>query len=430
MDFKEKCVTSIKEFPNKVVTTVKELPQNSKKFVKSQEGATIFSSLLCVAIGLVIGLIILMIIKPSYGITGFAEILTGAFILPSSTAIALSNTAPLILVGLSVTFAFKCGLFNIGVAGQYLMGILGALTAALLWGFPWYLCIICGGLLGALWGVIPGLLKTYCNVNEVISSIMTNWIALFLVNDLIKNSSMYDSSTLNTSYVGGSSLIPTWFGLDSTGTAIVSIGLLIAIVIAIVTYVFLNKTKYGYELRACGLNKDASKYAGINHKKNVVLAMAGAGMFAGIAAGLYFLSNSGTYNPNVSSVLPQMGFDGISVALIGALNPIGGIFSAFLLAFLTRGSTTINTTYFPVEMASLIFGIIIYLCAFNSYFKDKISKFFNRKTKQEDSNSESKENVVVETKNGNVETQNSGNIEEVVSNDEQQNLVDVKDGEA
>lgn len=383
----------------KNISDLKAIPS---KFVKSEEASTIFSSLLCIVIGLAIGLCILLMIKPASGITGFYDILTGAFILPSSTAIALTNTAPLILVGLSVTFAFKCGLFNIGVAGQYLMGIIGCLIPALMWGLPWYLCILCGAALGALWGVIPGLLKTYCNVNEVISSIMTNWIALFLVNDIVKNTSMYDGSSFTTSYVEGWGVIPTWFGLDSTGTSIVTYGLLIAFVIAILTHVFLTKTKYGYELRACGLNKDAAKYVGINHKKNIVVAMAGAGMFAGIAASVYFLSNSGTYNPNVSSMLPQMGFDGISVALIGGLNPVGGIFSALLLAFLTRGSTTINQNVFPVEMASLIFGVIIYLCAFNSFFKTKIHKFLNRKNNETllvSSCNENKENVVVETKN-------------------------------
>ncbi len=373
-----------KDVPNKTKTFFKELPNNSKQFIKSNSGITVLASLTCVLVGLLIGLLILFIINPSYGFIGFGEILTGAFVLPSSTAIALSNAAPLILVGLSVTFAFKCGLFNIGVAGQYLMGILGCLIAGLLWEWHWIFCLLVGGVFGALWGAIPGLLKTFCNVNEVISSIMTNWIALYFVNDVIKTASfngnvMYDSSTLNTPYLKDIGLIPTWLKLDSIGTAVVSFSLLIAIVIAIVTYVFINKTKYGFELRACGLNKDAAKYAGINHRKNTIMAMSIAGMFAGVAAGLYFLSNSGTYNPNISSVLPQMGFDGISVALIGGLNPIGGIFSAFLLAFLTRGSTTINTAYFPVEMASLIFGVIIYLCAFNSFFKEKISKIINKK---------------------------------------------------
>lgn len=352
-----------------------------KQYFKSDGGTTILSSIVCVVLGLIIGLIILLIIKPSYGFSGFGEILTGGFILPSSIAIALSNAASLILVGLSVTFAFKCGLFNIGVAGQYVMGILGCLAAGLLWQWNWFFALLFGGLLGALWGVIPGLLKTYCNVNEVISAIMTNWIALFLVNDLIKNSSMYDSSRLETHPVSGSVLIPKLFSF-ANGTAVISWALVIAIIIAIVSYIFINKTKYGYELRACGLNKDAAKYSGINHRKNIIVAMGGAGMFAGLAAGLYFLSNTGQYNPNISSVLPQMGFDGIAVSLIGGLNPIGGIFSAFLLAFLSRGSTTINPMYFPKEMATLIFGVIIYLCAFNSYFKEKIAKLLNKVRKK------------------------------------------------
>lgn len=376
---------------NKIIDKIKMFPSEFIDFIKSTKGTVILSSIVCVGLGLLVGLIVLMLINPGYGFQGFGEILTGAFVLPSSVAIALSNTGPLILVGLAVTFAFKCGLFNIGVAGQFLMGILGSLAPALLFEWHWVVCLLCGGLLGALWGVIPGLLKTFCNVNEVISGIMTNWIALFLVNDLIKTSEMYDVSTLFTKYVSGNSLIPTWFSVDGSTMAVVSYSLLIAIIISIATHILLSKTKFGYEIRACGLNKDAAKYAGINHNKNVVLAMGIAGMFAGIAAGVYYLSNSGAYNPNISSVLPQMGFDGISVALIGALNPIGGIFSALLLAFLTRGSTTINTGYFPVEMASLIFGIIIYLCAFNSFFRDKISLLLNKKKKVIKEDSKEKE---------------------------------------
>ncbi len=369
---------------DKIKSYFKELPQNSKQFIKSDQGSILIASIFCVIIGLVIGLVVLLLLNPGYGFIGFGEILTGAFILPSSIGTTIANASTLMLVGLSVTFAFKCGLFNIGVAGQYLMGILGCLTASLLWGWPWFLCLIVGAIFGALWGVIPGLLKTFCNVNEVITSIMTNWIALFLVNEIILKSSMYNSTRNETHSVSGNSLIPDWFGFANIfETKVVTIAIIIAIIISILTYVFLNKTKYGYELRACGLNKDAAKYSGINHRKNILVAMSVAGMFAGIAAGLYYLSGVGQYNPNVSTALPAMGFDGISVSLIVALNPIGGIFSAFLMAILSRGSGIINTTYFPPEVANLIFGIIIYLCAFSGFFKTKVAKILNKEKKKD-----------------------------------------------
>lgn len=368
---------------NKFINDIKNLPSNTKNYIKSSPGNTLLSSLFCIVVGIVIGIIVLLMINPKYGISGFGEILTGAFILPSSIGLTLGNTATLILMGLSVTFAFKCGLFNIGVAGQFLMGVLGCLAPALLWGFPWYLCLLCGGLLGALWGIIPGLLKTYCNVNEVITSIMTNWIALLLVNEIILNSAMYSSERNETLYVTGSSVIPDWFGFSSIFEITTTIAIILAIIISILVYVFLNKTKYGYELRACGLNKDAAKYSGINHKKNVVLAMGIAGLLAGLGAGLMYLSNVAQYNPNSSTMLPAIGFDGISVALLGALNPIGGIFSAFLIGILSRGSSVISTEYFPPEMSNLIFGIIIFLCAFSGYFKEKINKILNRNKKEE-----------------------------------------------
>lgn len=357
---------------------------NIKHDLVSDKGITVYASILCVIIGLIIGLICLLFVQPSYAFQGFIEILTGAFVFNSSIGAAISNVGPLILVGLSVTFAYKCGLFNIGVAGQFVMGILGCLTPALLWEWHWLFCLICGGLLGALWGVIPGFLKVKFNVNEVISAIMTNWIGLFLVNDIIIKSSMYDITRTETHPVTGTSKIPDWFGFSKIfESQSLTIAIIIAIVIAVVVNVFLNKTKFGYELRACGLNKDSAKYAGINYKKNVIMSMAIAGLLAGIGASLFYLSSVGQYNPNDSTQLPAMGFDGISVSLIGALNPIGGIFSAFLMAFISRGSGTINTSYFPPEMANLIFGIIIYLCAFNSYFKTKIAKIFTKKIKDD-----------------------------------------------
>ncbi len=392
-------MAKVKDFFASLLKAITNLPTSSKRFAKSDGGTTIFSSLFCILIGLIIGLIVLIIIKPTQGFAGFADILTGAFILPSATGLTIANTATLILVGLSVTFAFKCGLFNIGVAGQFLMGILGCLVPALMWNAPWFICLLCGGLLGALWGVIPGLLKTYCNVNEVITSIMTNWIALLLVNEIVKTSSMYNSERNETFNVSGSSLIPDWFGFSKIfQTNEVTIAIILAILISIATYFFLTKTKYGYELRACGLNKDAAKYSGINHRKNIILAMGVAGMFAGMAAGLHYLSGVEQYNPNFSTMLPAIGFDGISVALIGGLNPIGCVFSALLMAILSRGSSLINTVYFPPEMANLMFGIIIFLCAFSGYFKSKIAKILNKEKETEivDVNSIDVTNTLVE----------------------------------
>ena len=236
---------------------------------------SIAASLLCIAIGLLVGLIILYCINAENAWNGFARIIQGGFYLrPKGIGSEISQAAPLIMTGLSVAFAFKTGLFNIGAAGQYTVGIFGALFSAIILHMPWYLCLLTAMVCGAVWGAFPGFFKAYFNVNEVITSIMFNWIGLYLVNELMYSTfkGMYDQKTTRTyklSSVSPSSLIPD-MGLNSIfKTSSTTIAIFIAILIAIIMYIILNKTTFGYELKACGFNKDAAKYAGINERRNI-----------------------------------------------------------------------------------------------------------------------------------------------------------------
>ena len=304
---------------------------------------SIVASLVCIVIGLLVGFIILYCINAENAVDGFTRIIKGGFYLkPKGIGSEIAQSAPLIMTGLSVAFAFKTGLFNIGAAGQYTVGVFGALYFAIILHMPWYVCLLAAMVCGAIWGAVPGIFKAYFNVNEVITSIMFNWIGLYLVNELMYNTipGMYDQKTTRTyklSSASPKSLIPDC-GMNSIfRTSSTTIAIFIAIAIAVIIYIVLNKTTFGYELKACGFNKDAAKYAGINEKRNVVLSMTIAGALAGIGAGLYFLSGASEWNPQVSTALPAIGFNGIPVALLALSNPIGVIFAALFVAHISVG---------------------------------------------------------------------------------------------
>ena len=350
------------------------------RLASSEAFLSVAASLICIVIGLLLGVIVLAIINPAHAINdGLLVILRSGAKNPRNMGTVLANAAPLIMTGLSVGFAFKTGLFNIGAAGQYTLGAFGALYCAIVLHLPWYLCLLAAMVLGALWGAIPGFFKAYLNINEVITAIMFNWIGLYMVNDIMYGkgkSPMYDLSTTKTyslRKVAPDSMIPSCGMSDMFGKLqSVTIAIFIAMILALIVYVILNKTTFGYELKACGFNKSAAQYAGINDKRNIILSMTIAGALAGVGAGLYYLSTVAEWNPQVSTALPAIGFNGISAALLACSNPIGTIFSSLFISYITVGGTKLSTQYYTKEIADVITALIIYLCAFSLLFKSKI----------------------------------------------------------
>ena len=377
--------------------------------------SSLLASLTCILMGLVIGFLALLILgwitlaqdgnTVSFGEmlgktwnSGFKAILSGGFY-KTANAMGMGvrteilQAAPLIMTGLSVAFAFKTGLFNIGAAGQYTVGAYFALFGAIVLKLPWWACLLASAIGGAIWGAIPGFFKAYLNVNEVITAIMFNWIGLYGVNTLIYQGGsgpMYNTNTTKTytiKQVSPDSLLPTfnipigdkgYFGKMFLPT----IGIFIAIAVAVLIWVVLNKTVFGYELKACGFNKNAAKYAGINDRKNIILSMTIAGALAGLGAGLFYLSGSKEWEPLVSTSLPATGFNGISFALLASSNPIGCIFSAIFISHITVGGGFMDAGIFPSEVSSIISGVVIYLCAFSLLFRSGIRKFFAREPKK------------------------------------------------
>lgn len=357
-----------------------------KKLLENKTFVVISSSILSIIIGLLIGFIILLLTKPESAINGFLSLISAGLSSTQRFGKVLYGAAPLILVGLSVGFAFKTGLFNIGAPGQYLIGAFFALYGGLVLGLPWWINMLLAGLGGMLWGMIVGIFKALLNVNEVITAIMFNWIGLFLVNLFVANTPLMLSSThgghdpsrtANLSIVNPGALIPT-LGLDNISRYL-NISIIIAIFIAIIVYIVLDKTIFGFELKACGYNRNASKNAGINEKKNIILSMAIAGMLAGIGGSISYLAGTTTYQ--IMKVLQPMGFNGIPVALLAGSNPIGIIFSSLFVSYINVGGEAMQPNY-SIENINIIISVIIYLSAFSFYLQNIVRKNFKKLTEK------------------------------------------------
>ena len=371
-----------------------------KTFFASQGAKSVMSSLICIVAGILVGFLVLIIlaltsdmIPLSDAFKGLGIILAGPFASGggNNTAFVLGDmlfeSAPLLLTGLSVAIAFKTGLFNIGAAGQYLMGAMGSVFVALsipttpqtaFW--VWLLALIAGMLCGMLWGLIPGIFKALLNVNEVIVCIMTNWIAANIVSWVFANNKQF----INTAGGKTAYTLPTTangvstpkLGLDKIfpGSNI-DIGIFVAILIAIGIFVLMNKTTLGYELKACGHNKSAAKYAGMNEKRNIMLSMAIAGGLAAAGASLYYLNGGAELAWNTYGKLPNNGFNGIPVALLASNNPIGVIFSSVFLRFIDKGGYNLaGFTAYNEYVSDLIIAVIIYFAGFSKLIKDILSR--------------------------------------------------------
>ena len=352
------------------------------------------SSIAVIIFGLLIGLVILFISNAENAWQAFHTILTFGFSSARSIGDVLLASAPIIMTGLSVAFAFKTGLFNIGATGQFTMGafvaiFIGVQGAAIPAPLRIILAVVAAIIAGALWGAIPGLLKAYYNVHEVISSIMTNYIGMFLVNYLAITT-IFDAGRGTTTRLPSDSALPT-LGMENIfrdqiapGTYRISninIGIFLAIISAIVVYIILEKTTFGYELKACGFNKDAAKYAGINEKRNIIYSMMISGALAGLGGAINYLVASGLSMGVAVDVLAAQGFTGISVAFLGLSHPIAIIFSGTFVSYLFLGGARTQALGFSIEVVEMVIAIIIYFCAFVSLVKMFMINRFTKKSK-------------------------------------------------
>ncbi len=345
----------------------------------------IVPSLTAIAVGLVFGFLVMLVSSPADAFGGFATLLTRGFVKMSDV---LFYATPIIMTGLSVGFAYKMGLFNIGASGQYTMGMFFAMYVAFMVPLPasihWIACCLAAIIGGMLWGAIPGIFKALLNINEVITSIMFNYIGMYVVDELISsNATMYIAIKARTAYIPQDVQLPSLSG----GRTNLNIGTIIAVVLAVVLFVVLMKTTFGYELRATGFNKFAAKYAGMNSKRNIIVTMMIAGALAGLGGALYILSpstiagGSMTYEP--INIIADEGFNGIAVALLGCSNPIGVVFAALFVSFIQRGGTA-AVAYKP-EIIDVMIAVIIYFSAFAMVLREKFkAKRKNKRIKTDE----------------------------------------------
>ncbi len=358
----------------------------------------VLASLLSIVIGLAVGAVVVAIVgltKKNIGLAGtwdgvriiffgiFAKGRNAAGQLawgfnPRAWGDMLFRATPVIMTGLSVAVAFKTGLFNIGAPGQYLMGTLVTLVIAL--GIPssavpawliWILAFVGGMLAGALWGAIPGILKAFLNINEVLACIMTNWLAANLVTWLFDISNFKNvAEGTKTGYIYKTTfngVATSKMGLDKLfPESQINGGILIAIVFAVIVYIVMSKTTLGYQLKACGSNRHAARYAGINDKRNIVLSMAIAGALSAAGAALYWLSGNTEFFWYTAQSLPATGFNGIPVALLAVNNPIGVVFAGIFMAMLDIvGQNLTGFTAYNEYITDVIIAVIVYLSAFS-----------------------------------------------------------------
>ena len=361
--------------------------KKNKNLLKNPGFQSFLAALVCIIIGIFIGYLVLLAISPKDAFGGITAIMKNFLnyggkkqAVMKYFGSTLVKTAPLVMCSLSILFAYKVGFFNIGAAGQYVAGAAVSLFFALNFNFHWSVCLVIAILAGAFWGAIPGILKAYRNVNEVISGIMLNWIGLYLANSLItivKDPKTPFSYKLEEKNPLGK--LPS-FGLEKlfSNNRYVTIAIPLAVIVAIIIWVILEKTKLGYELKATGANKNAAIYCGMNEKKNTILTLAISGGLAGLGAAFNYLSGVEQWATTQTSV-PGMGFNGIASAFLGGLSPIGAIFSSFFIQHITLGGGYLDKRVYCAQVSDLMSSIIIYLCGFALFFKIILNRALDKK---------------------------------------------------
>lgn len=386
--------------------------KNKEKFFDRPAIQSVTASILSILIGLVVGAVIIVIVGLTDKSLGTSSVWEGVRLIfaglfstgrdPSgvltwgfngaSFGNMLFRATPLIMTGLSVAFAYKTGLFNIGAPGQYLMGTLVSLVIAL--GIPsdklppvliWILAFLGAMAAGALWGAIPGIFKAYLGTNEVIACIMTNWIAASVVTWMFDISNFKNTvESTKTGYIyktAYNNVSTAKMGLDKLfAGSQVNGGILIAIMFAVIIYIIMSKTTFGYELKACGSNSHAAKYAGLKGRRDIVLSMAISGALAAGGAALYYLAGNTEFYWSTYQSLPAIGFNGIPVAMLASTNPIGVMFTAIFMSMLDiAGLQLTNLTAYNEYITSVIIAVIVYLSACSLVIRQIIIKISSKK---------------------------------------------------
>lgn len=357
---------------NNTVKFFSSINTKTKSFFQTKSGMAFINSFIAIVAGLLVGFLVMLVTKPANSFDGFGRLLTGGFALGlQSIGTVLQESTPIIMTGLAFAFASKTGLFNIGGSGQFMVGGVAALYVANLVKLPvgihFIVCALAAMIAGGIWAGIAGLLKAFFNVSEVISTIMLNYIGMYLSVIMVLNPKVYDENitaislyhpTANTPHLGLNKLF-TGSNLD--------IAIIIVVLVAILIAFILNKTTLGYQLKAVGYSNSGSKYAGIPYKRNIVIAMFISGALAGLGAALAYLPTKPVYMRPLTTLV-NYGFDGMSVSLLASNNPIGIIFSGIFISYIKSGAKPMQFAGFDKEIGNIVISVIIYMAALSSFF--------------------------------------------------------------
>ncbi|MFI3209851.1 MAG: ABC transporter permease [Peptostreptococcaceae bacterium] len=356
------------------------MSSNSKKFsiLESQ----IFFSFISILLGLLVGSVVLVVsgINP---LEAYKALIDGTLGDIKYIAWVIIRATPLILTGLSIAFAFKTGLFNIGAEGQFLIGALVATIVGVNLDLPAILqvpiTIFFGMLGGAVWGGIAGFLKSKFGINEVIVTIMLNWIAFYTNNMIVRTPLIGQNGSESSLSINSGSSLRIDFLRETLGPSVrVNWGIFIVIIVVFIVAFILFKTTLGFELRAVGFNKFGAEYAGINVEMSIFKSMAIAGAIAGLAGTLQVMGVS--QNITVLAAPEGYGFDGIAVALIANSSPIGVIFSGLLFGLFKYGGSKMQSAVgAPSEIINIVIGSIIYFIALSNVVKYFVLKLISKK---------------------------------------------------
>lgn len=339
----------------------------------------VFVPILTVIIGLVFGALVMLVFNFD-PIAGYKALYTGAFGTPFATGQTIRAATPLIFTGLGFAVASTAGFFNIGLAGQALAGWLVSVWIGV--SFPegpkliiLPLAVLGGMAAGALWAAIAGFLKAFFNTSEVIVTIMLNYVAVYISDYVVRN--VMTDRMDRSPFVGENASLDIQWLTDITKGSTIHAGIFLAIIGVFIVYILMKRTTVGFEFEAVGLNRHAANYAGMNAKKNIVLAMVISGGLAGLGGVMSGLGEFGNIFMQ-NGVAPDIGFDGMAVALLGANNPIGVLFSAFLFGALKTGGNLMPlAARVPQEVVDIVTGSIIFFVGSSyiiTYFLDKRQK--------------------------------------------------------
>lgn len=346
--------------------------------IMSNRMINILVPVISIFLGLLVGAIV-MLISDYNPITGYIALWNGIFGDSYAIGETIRQISPYLLAGLAVAFAFRTGLFNIGVEGQLIVGWFAAAYVGMAFDLPKIIhlpfALIAAAAAGALWGLVPGILKATLKVHEVIVTIMMNYIALHVVNALIKTLS---GGGFKLERIQESASLRSEFLSNLTDYSTLHYGIFVALAMVVVMWFILEKTKTGYELKSVGYNDNAARYAGMSANKNIILAMVISGAFAGLGGAMEALGTFG----NISSMggFTGIGFDGIAVALLGANTPLGVIFGATLFGSLKYGANNMpNEAGIPVEIVSIIIALVIFFVACGYIIRLGLIRLRNKK---------------------------------------------------